>query len=385
MRKLNGNELFYPNYNNRNIVDIARVIYNYCGKNFMLNHNMRELKKYIKNDQNIILILVDGLGYNIIKRLSNNSILKRNCKGNAVTVFPSATGCVLNSLITAEYPSKTGLFGWYSYNREKEKSYYTLLLKDRITNEDIELTNDEIFKKECCFNKMNRSVNVIYPLNLLETRYSKYVIGNNKSYGYSSYNEAFDIIGNHVIKNNEKTFTYLYLPEIDTLEHRYGLNNSNVFNKINELEMALEEFTNKNDNFEIVLIADHGQTNINKVVTMDFDKYNKYFYALPSIDLGTATYFVKYEYRMEFIEEFKKDYNNSMIIYDTKDLISADFFGKNISKHAKDCLGEYTSICKKGYAFYNMLDKYDDSKKINGNHTGLTKDEMEIPIIVIKK
>ena len=24
-----------------------------------------------------------------------------------------------------------------------------------------------------------------------------------------------------------------------------------------------------------------------------------------------------------------------------------------------------------GYAFYNMLDKYDDSKKINGNHTGL--------------
>ena len=38
-----------------------------------------------------------------------------------------------------------------------------------------------------------------------------------------------------------------------------------------------------------------------------------------------------------------------------------------------------------GYAFYNMLDKYDDSKKINGNHTGLTKDEMEIPIIVIKK
>ena len=118
---------------------------------------------------------------------------------------------------------------------------------------------------------------------------------------------------------------------------------------------------------------------------MDFDKYNKYFYALPSIDLGTATYFVKYEYRMEFIEEFKKDYNNSMIIYDTKDLISADFFGKNISKHAKDCLGEYTSICKKGYAFYNMLDKYDDSKKINGNHTGLTKDEMEIPIIVIKK
>lgn len=245
MRKLNGNELFYPNYNNRNIVDIARVIYNYCGKNFMLNHNMRELKKYIKNDQNIILILVDGLGYNIIKRLSNNSILKRNCKGKAVTIFPSATGCVLNSLITAEYPSKTGLFGWYSYNREKEKSYYTLLLKNRITNEDVELTDDEIFKKECCFNKMKRNVNVIYPLNLLETRYSKYVFGNNKSYGYSSYSEAFDIISNHVIKNNEKTFTYLYLPEIDTLEHRYGLNNSNVFNKINELEMALEEFTNK--------------------------------------------------------------------------------------------------------------------------------------------
>ena len=107
-------------------MDIARVVYNYCGKNYMLNHNMKALKKYIKNDQNIILILVDGLGYNLIKRLSNNSILKRNCKGKAVTVFPSTTGCALNSLVTAEYPSKTGMFGWYNYNREKEKSYYTL-------------------------------------------------------------------------------------------------------------------------------------------------------------------------------------------------------------------------------------------------------------------
>ena len=78
---------------------------------------------------------------------------------------------------------------------------------------------------------------------------------------------------------------------------------------------------------------------------MDFDKYNEYFYASPSIDLGTATFFVKEEYREIFKREFQKDFNNSMILYTKEELLKNDFFGKNITKYAEDCLGEYISLC----------------------------------------
>ena len=118
---------------------------------------------------------------------------------------------------------------------------------------------------------------------------------------------------------------------------------------------------------------------------MDFDKYNEYFYTSPSIDLGTATFFVKEEYRDIFKREFQKDFNNSMILYTKEELLKNDFFGKNRTKYAEDCLGEYISLCKKGYAFYNRENEYNEKDRIFGNHTGLTKDEMEIPLIVITK
>lgn len=57
-------------------------------------------------------------------------------------------------------------------------------------------------------------------------------------------------------------------------------------------------------------------------------------------------------------------------------------FGKRMTKHADDSLGEYISLCKKGYAFYS--DYGEDTKFPKGNHTGLTREELIIPLIVLK-
>lgn len=384
MKKLKKNKLLIPNYNKHNIIDLIRTIYNYCGTNFKNNKNMKDFKKYIKNNKNIIFILVDGFGYNLVNSLSNESVLKKNLKKKLNTVFPSATGCVLNSIITGRYPLETGLFGWYGYHRKSETEYYTLLLNDRKTNENLKLDDKDIFKYDTVFNKFNRKVNILFPNFLLNSRFSKHVIGHNNAYGYNNYKEAFDIISEN-IKEEHESFTYLYLPEIDTLEHRTGVYTEDVYSKINELENAIRDFIETNDNFEIILTADHGQTNINNIVTMDFNKYSKYFYASPSIDLGTATFFIKEEYRDIFKREFQKDFNHSMILYTKEELLKNNFFGKNRTKYAEDCLGEYISLCKKGYAFYNRENKYSEKDRIFGNHTGLTKDEMEIPLIVITK
>lgn len=380
MNRLKKNDLIITDYDKPNIIDLVRTIYNYCGTNYSENTN--ELK-IINDNKNIIFILVDGLGYNLINSLNENSILKRNCKTKLNTVFPSATGCVLNCVASAEYPSKTGLFGWYGYNRENNISYNTLLLTDRNNNENLQLNDNDIFKCEPVYNKFNRNVNIIYPDFLLNTRFSKHIIGNNNCYGYNNYENAFKYIKEIITKNDKPTFTYLYLPEIDTLEHQFGVFSENVYLKINELEEVIQKFVNENDNYEIILTADHGQTNIDNIVTMDFSKYNKYFYALPSIDLGTATYFIKEDYALDFEKEFNNDFEDKMLLYKTDDLINNNFFGKNMTDYSKSCLGEYISICKKGYAFFNDTNKYDENRKIKGNHTGLTKDEMEIPLIII--
>ena len=118
---------------------------------------------------------------------------------------------------------------------------------------------------------------------------------------------------------------------------------------------------------------------------MDFNKYNNFFYALPGIDYGTATYYVKEEKRKEFLEEFKKDYKEKMFIFDTDEFIKNNIFGKDkISDYMKSNLGEYISFCKKGEYFINNTE--DPNKyigNIKGNHSGFSAEELYIPLIII--
>ena len=45
MKRIKQNKLVIPNYNKHNLIDLLRVLYNYCGTNYKVNNNMKELRK----------------------------------------------------------------------------------------------------------------------------------------------------------------------------------------------------------------------------------------------------------------------------------------------------------------------------------------------------
>ena len=72
------------------------------------------------------------------------------------------------------------------------------------------------------------------------------------------------------------------------------------------------------------------------------------FYAYPSIDYGTASYYIKKGYEETFEKSFKKKYENDMILFKTEDLINNNFFGiGNFKSIAKDNLGDILVYVKK--------------------------------------
>lgn len=98
--------------------------------------------------------------------------------------------------------------------------------------------------------------------------------------------------------------------------------------------------------------------------------------------MGTSTFFVKKNKLREFEKEFHKDFDNKLFLFKKEEFIKRNMFGKRMTKYANDSLGEYISLCKKGYAFYS--DYKEDTSFPKGNHTGLTKEELMIPLIVLK-
>ncbi len=377
---LKNEELIIPNYNKENIIDLVRLIYNYCGMNYKETSSMNLLKQHVLNKKHIVLILVDGMGSDLLNKMPKKGLFYNNKKKDIQTVFPTATGCVLTSISTAKYPSSTGIFGWYGYNRNLDLNFYTLLTRERKSNEELNINLGSIFKHKSVYSKFKRKTSVFQPSHLVNSQYTRFFISDEISKGYSDYDEMIELIRKE-INSKASTFTYSYIPFVDTLEHQNSPYNELVYKEVSKIEKSIEKLLPLNDDTEIIVIADHGQVPINELVYMDLNKYDKYFYAFPAIDTGTSTFYIKKGKEKEFEKEFNKDFGDKLLLFKKEEFIKNKMFGKRMTKYANDSLGEYISLCKKNKAFYSEYKRVDASYK--GNHTGLTKEELIIPLIVI--
>lgn len=379
------NKFIIPNYDNPNIVDLMRAIYCRYDVKVKINKNVDMFTKIIPNNKHILFILSDGTGANLINKLSDDSILKKNRKNDIITVFPSTTACVLTSLVTAEFPEVHGIWGWFNYNRSLNLDYCPLLYCDRKSETnlfDYNIKPNQVYQQQSLLNNLKTKVNVLFPNYINDSVYSNFVIYKENRHPYNNFDDIVDFMKKNC-KNEKESYTYLYLPDIDTLEHENGVDSKIVQNKLGEIETLVENIC-KNKNLTIIFTADHGQTNISKDLILDFKEYEDMFYSYPSIDYGTASYYIKRGYREKFKKSFKKKYGEDMLLFKTTDLIDNNFFGIGIfNKTAKDNLGEYISICKKGTYLINNpnIEKY--YGKIKGNHSGLSSDEMIVPLIII--
>lgn len=377
------NQLF-PDYNKLDFIDLIQCLYSKYGVDFSSNKKIEKLNKVIPKTNHTVFLLIDAMGSNLIDLLDDESIFKKNKIMNLITVNPSSTGSVLSSLATAKYSNQHGILGWYGYNRNFKIDYNPILFADRKNNKnlrDYNINLNDIYKSKSIFNDLNIKTTMLYPESLVHSDFSKYIASDDKRIGYSDFNDAVNKI-KQIIKTNSETFTYFYINDVDNLEHDNGVNNSKVINKVREIECSLISLKEIND-LTIIVTADHGQIEISNDVIMDFEKYDKYFYGLPSIDFGTASYYIKDGMESEFENEFRKDFDGKMILFETKEFLENKIFGpEDSSQYFLDNLGEYISICRNGYQFLNdfEVESYLGTK---GNHSGFSSDELTIPLIVI--
>ena len=99
-----------------------------------------------------------------------------------------------------------------------------------------------------------------------------------------------------------------------------------------------------------------------------------------------ATYYIKKGMEEEFVKEFTKDYKDKMYLFKTKEFIDNKIFGLSENNmNILNNLGEYISLCNSDAQFINSPEIEEYYGKTKGNHSGLTQDEMIIPLIVINR
>lgn len=389
MNKLNE-YLNNKNYNkDLDIVDLIRYIYNNFGTNLEIDLKKKEiLDKYIKLKNKVLFVLVDGLGYYKVKDLSENSILKQNLKTGIQTVNPTSTACVLSSIASANYPAIHGILGWWQYLRSENINYCPLPFVERKTGINLKekgIYTKDVFEFISVLNELKSNVNVSMPREIISSDFSKMFSGDNSNkHGFYSTKEAFSNMSKK-IKESTSSFNYLYIDGLDETSHMYGTKSGEVQAIIDEIEDGIRKVKEENEDLTIVLTADHGQVDmVNMMYLNQNNDYTKFFYALPSIDTRMISFFVKEECKVEFEDTFMKEFGKDVILLTKDEVDEYRLFGNTkLSKRTLDALGEYIAIVVNNK--FMVCDKINLEDKLNtkGNHSGLTKEETTIPLVVI--
>ena len=116
-------DIRYTNYN-KCLTNVANSILKYYDLK-TYHSTLKELDDILeeKRYKNIILMLYDGMGSNILKRnLSSNSFLNKNKLMNIDAVFPATTTASTTSVLSGKNPNEHGLLGLDLYFKEFDKT-----------------------------------------------------------------------------------------------------------------------------------------------------------------------------------------------------------------------------------------------------------------------
>ena len=368
------------------VLDVMKTVASLNGVKFKKTEGMKQIDKIIPSKKHMVFILLDGFGYYKLKRLGEDSILKQNNKMKIKTVNPTSTACVLTSLMSASYPNQHGIYGWWDYNKDYDLSYYPLLLEERKTGEKLKdkgISNKEIYKFESIFNQFKTKVNVYERRDLINSEYTNMFSKKASKYGFYSIKDCFEKVKKNILERETSTFNYIYINGLDEASHSNGVDSKEVSDIINAVENGIKNVANEETS--VILIADHGQVDMTSMMYLNQKTdYTKYFYALPSIDTRMISFFVKNECTKEFEEKFMEEFSQDVILLTKEQAKKINLFGSSsYSEHADKSLGEYIAVVVNNK--FLVCDKLmlEDYILTKGNHSGLTKEEITVPFVVI--
>ena len=142
------------------------------------------------------------------------------------------------------------------------------------------------------------------------------------------------------------------------------------------------------DDTILIISADHGHKDIEKSYTLlDYPEIQECLIIPASLESRVLAFWVKEEMKELFVERFNKVFKDEFWLMTKEDFLDKYHFLGYGNKHPKidDFIGNYVALSVGG-SMIRIETFLAEGKPIKkSTHCGLTKEEMEVPVIVMKK
>ena len=379
--------IVFPNYEYCILNTITSILKYY---NVNTNHkSLDSLDKILENKyKNIVLIILDGLGEHILTNVSPKGYFSKNKTDCLTSVYPSTTTAALTTYYSGKPPYETGWIAWSQYFKEYGRTIDMLSHKESYLGEDLSKARINVFdalvKYQTVFEQIeeaNSNVKAYEIMPKYSDRRAK------RSITADNIDEIVDNI-EMLCNNSGEKFIMAYADNPDGLLHKYGTKAEEVKKYIEYTEKKIEELAKKVSEDTIIIIsADHGHKDIEKVYSiLDYPEIMECLYMPVSLESRVVSFFVKENMKKEFEEKFNKIFKKEFLLMSKEEFLDRHLLGFG-EKHPKieEFLGNYIalSISSSIIKIESYLGEGKPIKK--STHCGLSKEEMEVPLIILKK
>lgn len=364
-------KLVYPNFDHCILNTIASIRKQYNGKPYYaLDAHMEEIFKE-KVYKNVIVMLLDGLGENVLENnLEKDSFLKTHHLYTNTAIYPSTTAASTTATLSGLSPLRTGWTGWANYFKEIRRNIVLFTGVDYFTDEPTGFSGYDALPYEPFFADLKVHGTIHQP-------------------NFSKHTYQFKKILKHslkAIKKKKQNVQYVYYTQPDGLMHEFGTYDACVVEMLKRIDLDLEWYSKKLPKDTLLIIsADHGHTNVKPIDIYLCKTIQKMLNRAPANDSRCITFSVKKEYRKEFPILFKALFGYAYDILPSSEAMRLEYFGKKDEQaHTRvyDFLADYVAVAKNEY-YFNY--KGADNMLFKSHHAGITTDEMLVPVIVYRK
>ena len=366
----------------------------------------------------VVLLILDGFGYEQLQTLADSKdapAIAQACNSQqaffmpATSVYPSTTVTALTSAATGYAPAQHGMMATNLYMREIGTivnfiGFRPQVASSRASFPDTIFNPDNLVPVPNIYLRMEKAgidVEIINFEQFKQTSISRFTsadseAGNDNFKGYRTPSDAFAQLRERLLakSSNQKSFTYVYVPTIDAVSHRYGPLSSSYKAEVATLDFALkkqliEPLTGRNDTV-LLLTADHGQRYNPLENTLWLEQHpdlTQNLFAPITGESRVRYLHVKHDKQAAVLDYIKRNFSENFFAITPDKAMELGLFGlpgKPLSIEAEDRIGDLLLISHKDWICRQHITNEERYKGHLGVHAGLSSAEMLIPFLAYR-
>ncbi|WP_260405945.1 alkaline phosphatase family protein [Microbacterium sp. G2-8] len=331
-----------------------------------------------------VVFVVDGLG---AIQLRAHRAHARHLAGAmpkkhvARTVFPSTTAAALTSILTGAEPGEHGLVGYRTLDPDRD------VLTNQLNGYERDgLDPDTWQRSETVFQRASRAGIRGYAVGMTayeSTGLTSAIMRGAEYIGEDDLAQRVQVAC-ALASQEPDSFVYCYLPELDQVGHRHGVDSDAWTQTLEAIDLALRPALSLPPTVGAVVTADHGMIDVPRhrhVLLADGD---------PRLDgvrhLGGEPRLL-HVYREggvdadELAERWRRESAQTADVSTREQALSDGLFGTVMSPHVPARIGDVLVAARGSWAFYDdrLADK--GPQKMIGQHGSITPEETSVPLI----